>query len=39
MVVIRYAGTTQRATGGTITTAGGYTYHQFTGSGSFNFTG
>ena len=39
IVIIRYAGTTQRATGGTITTGSGYTYHTFTGSGTFNFTG
>jgi hypothetical protein len=29
VAVIRYAGTTQRATGGTVTTSGGYTYHTF----------
>jgi len=29
LVIIRYAGTTQRATGGTISTSGGYTYHTF----------
>jgi hypothetical protein len=34
IVVLRYLGT-QRGTGGTITSAGGYTIHTFTGSGSF----
>jgi hypothetical protein len=34
-VIIRYAGTTQKATGGTVTTSGGYTYHTFTSSGDF----
>jgi hypothetical protein len=34
VVIIRYTGT-QRGTGGTVTSAGGYTYHTFTGSGSF----
>ena len=34
IVIIRYVGS-QRATGGTITSAGGYTYHTFTGSGTF----
>jgi hypothetical protein len=29
IVIIRYAGTTQKATGGTISTSGGYTYHTF----------
>jgi hypothetical protein len=33
IVIVRYVGP-QRATGGTITTAGGYTVHVFTGSGS-----
>ena len=35
IVVIRYAGSTQRATGGTVTTGGGYTIHTFTGDGTF----
>ena len=34
VVIVRYQGP-QRATGGTITSAGGYTIHTFTGSGSF----
>lgn len=34
IVIIRYAGA-QRATGGTITSSGGYTYHTFTSSGTF----
>lgn len=34
IVIIRYAGT-QRGTGGTITSSGGYTYHTFTSSGTF----
>jgi hypothetical protein len=34
IVVIRYLGS-QKATGGTITSAGGYTYHTFTTSGNF----
>jgi hypothetical protein len=33
-VIIRYAGA-QRGTGGTVTSAGGYTYHTFTSSGTF----
>lgn len=35
IVIIAYAGA-QRGTGGTITTAGGYTIHTFTSSGTFN---
>lgn len=35
VVIIRYAGTIQRGTGGTVTTAGGYTYHTFTTSGTY----
>lgn len=35
IVIIRYAGSTQRATGGTVTTGGGYTIHTFTGDGTF----
>ena len=38
IVIIRYGGT-QRATGGTVVTTGGYTYHTFTASGSFVATG
>ena len=34
IVIVRYLGA-QRATGGTITTAGGYTIHEFTTSGTF----
>ena len=37
IVIIRYQGS-QRATGGTIVTTGGYTYHTFTSNGSFMFT-
>lgn len=35
IVKIRYAGSGSRATGGTITYSGGYTYHAFTASGTF----
>jgi hypothetical protein len=34
VVIIRYAGS-QQASGGTVTSAGGYTYHTFTTSGTF----
>jgi hypothetical protein len=34
IVIIRYAGA-QKGTGGTVTSAGGYTYHTFTSSGTF----
>jgi hypothetical protein len=34
VVVIRYAGA-QVATGGTVTSSGGYTYHRFNSSGTF----
>jgi hypothetical protein len=35
-VIVRYAtGTITGATGGTITTSGGYTIHTFTSSGTF----
>jgi hypothetical protein len=34
IVIIRYAGA-QRGTGGTVTSAGGYTYHTFNSSGTF----
>jgi hypothetical protein len=33
--VIRYLGTVQRATGGTVTIAGGYVIHTFTSSGTY----
>jgi hypothetical protein len=33
-VIIRYQGA-QRATGGTVVTTGGFTYHTFTSSGTF----
>jgi hypothetical protein len=33
-VILRYAGS-QRATGGTIVSSGGYTYHTYTSSGTF----
>jgi len=34
IIIVRYSGS-QRATGGTITSAGGYTYHTFTSSSTF----
>jgi hypothetical protein len=34
IVIIRYIGS-QRGTGGTVTSAGGYTYHTFTSSSTF----
>jgi len=34
-VIISYAGNTALATGGTITTSGGYTFHTFTANGTF----
>jgi hypothetical protein len=34
VAILRYQGS-QRGTGGTITSSGGYTYHTFTGSGTF----
>jgi hypothetical protein len=34
VVVIRYSGS-QKGSGGTVTSAGGYTYHTFTTSGTF----
>jgi hypothetical protein len=34
IVIIRYLGA-QRGTGGTVTSAGGFTYHTFTSSGTF----
>ena len=36
-VIVRYLGST-KATGGTITGAGGYTYHTFTSPGTFTTT-
>jgi hypothetical protein len=36
-VVIRYLGS-QAATGGTISSSGGYTLHTFTGDGTFSLT-
>lgn len=35
VVIIRYAGTVTRGSGGTVTTSGGYTYHTFTSSGTY----
>ena len=35
VVIVRYAGSTQRATGGTVTTPSGYVVHTFTGDGTF----
>jgi hypothetical protein len=35
IVIIRYLGTVQRATGGTVTITGGYVIHTFTTSGTF----
>jgi hypothetical protein len=37
-VIIRYLVGTLSATGGTITTTGGYTYHAFTANGTFTRT-
>jgi hypothetical protein len=34
VVIVRYAGS-QRGTGGTVTSAGGFTYHTFTSSGTY----
>jgi hypothetical protein len=34
IVILRYPGA-QKGTGGTVTSAGGYTYHTFTSSGTF----
>ena len=39
LVIIKYSGTTTKATGGTITTSGGNTFHTFTSSGTFTYTG
>jgi hypothetical protein len=38
VVIVRYLGS-QRGSGGTVTSVGGYTYHSFTTSGTFTFTG
>jgi hypothetical protein len=35
IVIIRYLSATQRGTGGTVTSNGGYYYHTFTASGTF----
>ena len=35
VVIIRYLGNMQKATGGTVTIVGGYVIHTFTSSGSF----
>jgi hypothetical protein len=35
IVVVRYAGTTQKGTGGTVVITGGYVYHYFYSSGTF----
>jgi hypothetical protein len=37
VVAIRYPGSLQRATGGTVVISGGYVYHYFTSSGSFTY--
>jgi hypothetical protein len=34
-VIIRYQNATQRGSGGTVTSAGGYWYHTFTASGTY----
>jgi hypothetical protein len=34
IVIVRYLGA-QRGTGGTVTSAGGFTFHAFTSSGTF----
>ena len=34
IIIIRYLGS-QRGSGGTVTSSGGYTYHTFTSSGTF----
>jgi hypothetical protein len=35
IVIIRYAGSAARASGGTVTVSGGYVYHVFTSSSTF----
>jgi hypothetical protein len=37
IVVIRYPGTSQLASGGAVTISGGYVYHTFTSSGTFTY--
>jgi hypothetical protein len=37
IVIIRYPGTQQKASGGNVTFAGGYTYHTFPSSGTYTF--
>jgi hypothetical protein len=37
VVIVRYPGSTTRASGGTIYTSGGYVYHKFTSSGTWSF--
>jgi hypothetical protein len=39
IVIVRYSGVTPRATGGVITTSGGFTIHTFTSSGTFTTLG
>jgi hypothetical protein len=34
-VIVRYSSPSQLATGGTVTTSGGYQIHTFTGDGTF----
>jgi hypothetical protein len=34
IIIVRYAGS-QKGTGGTVTSNGGYTYHTFTASGTY----
>jgi hypothetical protein len=36
-VIIRYPGSAALATGGTISVASGFVFHQFTGTGTFVF--
>lgn len=38
VVIVRYPGSTAKASGGTIYTSGGYVYHKFTSSGTWTFT-
>jgi hypothetical protein len=37
VVVIRYPGLVQRATGGSVVISGGFVYHYFTSSGTFSY--
>jgi hypothetical protein len=39
VVIVRYQASSPQATGGTITSSGGYQYHTFTSSGSFVYEG